>query len=112
LGATGSGRRFPATGPAWNIGTGCCGRDVEFGSDGSRFSIDDGHAVVTGPLEFATCFPETACTDSVIERGSLQPDDSMCVRTKDHRLPLVTIVNASEQAVEFGATVWDPPVPP
>jgi Domain of unknown function (DUF1707) len=97
--------------PTWNIGTGCCGRDVGFGSDASQLAIDGGHAPATGPLEFATCFHETAYTDSPIERGSLQLGDTLCVRTKGHRLALITVVNASEQAVEFGATVWDPPVP-
>ena len=66
---------------------------------------------MTGPFEFATCLRETAYADSAIERGSLQPGDALCVRTNGHRLALVTIVSASEQAVEFGATVWDPPVP-
>jgi hypothetical protein len=95
----------------WNVGTRCCGRDVGFGLDASQLSIDNGHAVVTGPPEFATCFHETAYTNSAIERGSLQPGETLCVRTSGHRFALVTIVNASEQAVEFGATVWDPPVP-
>jgi hypothetical protein len=99
------------TSPTWKVGTGCCGRDVGFGSGAGRLSIDGGHVVVTDPLGFATCLHETAYVDSAIERGSLQPGDTMCVRTNGHRLALVTIVDASEQAVEFGATVWDPPVP-
>jgi hypothetical protein len=32
------------------------------------------------------------------------------VRTDGHRLALITIVSATDEAVEFGATVWDPPV--
>jgi hypothetical protein len=99
------------TSPTWSVGTGCCGRDVEFGSDARQLFIDGEHAAVTCPLEFATCFHETAYTDSPIERGSLQPGEIMCVRTNGHRLALVTIIDSSEQAVEFGATVWDPPVP-
>jgi hypothetical protein len=99
------------TTPTWDVGTECCGRDVRFAFDASRMSIDNGHAVVTGPLEFATCLHETAYTNSPIERRSLQPGDTICVRTDGHRLALVTIVDASDQAVEFGATVWDPPVP-
>lgn len=99
------------TSPTWNVGTGCCGRDLGFGSDARQLSIDGGHAVVIGPFEFATCFHATAYTDSPIERASLRPGEAMCVRTNDHRVALVTIVSASEQAVEFGATVWDPPVP-
>jgi len=99
------------TDPAWNVGTGCCDRDVGFGSDARQLSINGGHAVATGPLEFATCFLETAYSNAAIERGSLQPGDTMCVRTNGHRFVLVTIVDVSEQAVEFGATVWDPPVP-
>jgi Domain of unknown function (DUF1707) len=98
-------------GPTWNVGTGCCGRDVEFASDAGQLFIGAGHAVVTGPLEFATCLHETAYTDAALERGSLQPGESICVRTNGHRLALVTIVDVSEQAVAFGATVWDPPVP-
>jgi hypothetical protein len=50
-------------------------------------------------------------TDAPIERGSVQPGQIICVRTNAHRLALITIVSASEQAVEFGVTVWDPPVP-
>ena len=99
------------TGSNWNVGIGCCGHDVESGSAASQLSIDGGHAVVTGPLEFATCFHETGYTNSAIEGGSLRPGTTLCVRTEGHRLALVTIVSASEQAVEFGATVWDPPVP-
>lgn len=99
------------TSPTWNLGTGCCGRDVGFGADASQLSIDDGHAVVTGPPDFATCFHETAYTDSAIERGSLQPGETLCVRTDDHRFALVTIVDANDQVIEFGATVFDPPVP-
>ena len=99
------------TSPTWNVGTGCCGRDVGFASDASRLSLDGGHAVVTGPLGFATCLHEAAYTDAAIERGSLRPGDTLCVRTDGHRLAIVTIVEVSEQAVEFGATVWDPPVP-
>lgn len=98
------------TDPTWNVGTGCCDRDVGFGSDARQLSIDGGHAVVTGPLEFATCFHETAYTNAAIERGSLRPGDTMCVCTNGHRFVLATIVDVSEQAVEFGATVWDPPV--
>jgi hypothetical protein len=98
------------TSPAWNVGTGCCG-DVGFAFDASRLSIDAGHAVVTGPLAFATCLHETSYTDAPIERGSLQPGQIICVRTNAHRLALITIVSASGQAVEFGATVWEPPVP-
>ena len=99
------------TSPTWDLGTGCCGRDVGFGVDASRVSLDGGHAVVSGSLEFATCFEEDAYTNSAIERGGLRPGDTLCVRTDRHRLALVTIVDVSEQAVEFGATVWDPPVP-
>jgi hypothetical protein len=99
------------TSPTWNVGAGCFGRDVGFGSDGSQVSLDDGHAVVTGPLGLATCFRETAYTDSAIKRGSVHPGDSMCVRTDGHRLALVTIFAVSEETVEFGATVCDPPVP-
>lgn len=99
------------TGPTWGAGPACCGRDVGFGSDAGRLFLDGGHAAVTGPLEFATCYAETAYTNSAIERGSLRSGEAMCVRTDGHRLALVTIVTVSEQAVEFGATVWDPPVP-
>jgi hypothetical protein len=99
------------TSPTWNVGTGCCGHDVGFAADSSRVSIDSGHAVVTGPLEFATCLRETAYTNAAIELRSLRPGDTICVRTDGHRFALVTIVTAGAQAVEFGATVWDPPVP-
>jgi DUF1707 SHOCT-like domain len=98
------------TSPTWNAGTGCCGRDVLFGSDAGRVFLDGGHALVTGPLGFATCLHETAYTDAAVEPRSLLPGQTICVRTNDHRLALVTIVEASEQVVEFGATVWDPPL--
>jgi hypothetical protein len=100
-----------ATAPTWNVGTGCCGHDVGFASDATQLSIDNGHAVAAGPLGFATCLHATSYTNTAIERRSLQPGTVICVRTNDHRLALITIVSASEQAVEFGATVWDPPVP-
>jgi hypothetical protein len=99
-----------AIGPSWTVGTGCCG-DVGFGSDARQLFVDGGHAVVTGPLEFATCLHETGYSSAVIERGSLRSGQTLCVRTNDHRLALVTIVDVGEQAVVFGATVWDPPVP-
>jgi len=100
-----------ATTPTWTVGAGCCAHDVGFASDATQLSIDNGHAVATGPLGFATCLHETSYTNAAIERRSLQPGTVICVRTNDHRLALITIVSASEQAVEFGATVWDPPVP-
>ena len=99
------------TSVTWDVGAGCCGRDVGFGSDARQLSLDDGHVVVTGPLGFATCLHATGYTDVAIGRESLHPGDVMCVRTNAHRLALVTIVAVSEQAVAFGATVWDPPVP-
>ena len=95
----------------WHVDTGCCDRDVGYAADASRLSIDQGHAVVTGPLEFATCLRETGYTTAPIERGALRPGDTICVRTSGHRLALVTVVEAGQDAVEFGATVWDPPVP-
>ena len=98
------------TSPTWNIGAGCCGRDVGFDSDASQLSIDGGHAVVTGPPEFATCFHETAYTTSPIARESLKPGATLCVRTNGHRLALVTIVDVTDQAIDFGTTVWDPPI--
>ena len=42
-----------------------------------------------------------------IERGSLQPGDNICVRTGGRHFALVTIVSASEQGVQFQATVWN-----
>jgi hypothetical protein len=98
------------TTPTWDAGTGG-DHDVGFAADAGRLSVDNGHAVVNGPFAFATCLRETRYTDSAIELPNLQPGDSLCVRTNGHRLALVTIVSATEQAVEFGATVWDPPVP-
>lgn len=99
------------TSPTWNVGSGCCGRDVGFASEASRLSVAVGHAGVSGPPGFATCLHATAYTGSAIERRDLRPGDIICVRTDGHRLALITIVNAGAQAVEFGATVWDPPVP-
>ena len=65
---------------------------------------------MTGPLQFATCVNETADATAVIERADLRPGDAICVPTNGRRFALVTIVDVSEQAVEFGATVW-PPIP-
>jgi hypothetical protein len=80
-------------------------------ADANQLSIDGGHAAVAGPLGFTTCLHATGYTDSPLERRGLQPGDIICARTDDHRLALITIVSASEQAVEFGATVWDPQIP-
>jgi hypothetical protein len=44
-----------------------------------------------------------------MERGSLQHGETLCVLMNGHRLALVTIINASEQSIDFGATVWDTP---
>jgi len=99
------------TSPTWNVDAGCCGHDVRFAATSGQLSIDNGHAAVSGPLGFPTCLRETAYATSAIERRDLQPGDIVCVRTDGHRLALITIVDASEQAVAFGATVRDPPVP-
>ena len=95
----------------WTAGSACCDRDVGFAADAGTVFIDGGHAAVSGPLEFATCLHETAYTGAAIARTSLRAGQTICVRTNNRRLALVTIVSATEQAVEFGATVWDPPVP-
>lgn len=99
------------TDPTWSAGVGCCGRDVGFGSDARQLLIDNGYAVATGPPAFATCLHEPAYRTPAIERTGLRSGESLCVRTNDHRLALVTIVNASGESIEFGVTVWDPPVP-
>jgi hypothetical protein len=97
--------------PTWNVGAGCCGPDVGFTADATQLSIGSGHTLVTGPLEFATCLHESTYTNSAIERGSLQPGETLCVRTNGRRLALITIIDTSGQAIDFGATVWDPPLP-
>jgi hypothetical protein len=94
----------------WSVGTGCCNRDVGFRSDGSALNIDNDHAVVTGSPDYETCANETAYSNESIERGSLQPGETICVRTGGGRFALITIVGASEQAVQFRATVWDPTI--
>jgi hypothetical protein len=73
--------------------------------------IDNGYAVVTGPPAFATCLHEPAYTTPAIERTGLRSGESFCVRSSGHRLALGTIVDASGESIEFGVTVWDPPVP-
>jgi hypothetical protein len=57
------------TSPTWNVGTGCCG-DIGSAFEAGRLSIDDGDAVVTGPLGFATCLHDAGYTTSAIERRS------------------------------------------
>jgi hypothetical protein len=98
------------TSPNWNVGIGCCGRDVGFASDASRLYIDNDYAVVTGPAQYATCSHETGYTNAALERGSLHPDETICVRTNGSRYALVTITSVSDQAVQFRATVWDPQI--
>jgi len=94
----------------WNVGVGCCGRDVGIASDASRLYLDNDYAVVTGPAQYATCSHETGYTNAALERGSLQPGETICVRTNGNRYALVTITSASDQAVQFRATVWDPQI--
>jgi hypothetical protein len=94
----------------WNVGVGCCGRDVGFASEASRLYLDNDYAVVTGPPQYATCSRETGYTNSPLERGSLENGETICVRTNDRRYALITIVGVSEQAFQFQATVWDPQI--
>jgi Domain of unknown function (DUF1707) len=94
------------TSPNWNVGIGCCGRDVGLRSDASELYIDNDYAVETGTPDYATCSRETAYTRGPIERGSLQPGETICVRTNGRHYALITIVSASAQAVQFRTTVW------
>ncbi len=97
------------TSPNWNVGSACCGRDVGFASNANRLYLENDHVVVTGPAQYATCSRETGYTNSAIERGSLRPGETICVRTTGERYALITIASANDQAVQFRATVWDPP---
>ena len=103
------------TSPNWGVksapvGAGYGGSDIGSDSYGDIVFIGD-YAVVTGAPEYATCATETAYTSGGIERGSLRPDENICLRTSEDRFALVTIISTSEQAIQFRATVWDPPVP-
>ncbi len=93
----------------WNVGRGCCASDVSWDGAGSRLLISNDFAVATGPPEYATCANETAYTNGSIERGSLQTNENICVRTGGDRFALVTILSAGDEAIQFQATVWDPP---
>lgn len=98
------------TSPNWSVSAGCCGpNDIGLNSDASQVYISDDYAVETGSPGYATCAHETAYTDGAVERGSLKPGENLCVRTSEHRYALVTIVSASDQAIQFRAVVWDPP---
>jgi Domain of unknown function (DUF1707) len=98
------------TSPNWNVGMGCCDRDVGFASDASRLYIDNDYAVVTGPAQYSTCSHETGYTNEALERGSLHPGETLCVRTNGNRYAFVTIISVSDQAFQFRATVWDPQI--
>ena len=91
----------------WNVGQGCCGRDVGLSSDASELNIDNDYAVETGSPDYATCSHETAYTSGPLERGSLQPGESICVRTNGQHFALITIVSVSAQGAQFRATVWE-----
>lgn len=98
------------TSPNWSVGAGCCGpNDIGLNSDASQVYISDDYAVETGFPGYATCAQETGYTNGALERGSLKSGENLCVRTSEHRYALVTIVSASDQAVQFRAVVWDPP---
>lgn len=95
----------------WNVSAGCCdGQDVRWAGDGNSLQFSGDFAAVTGPAAYATCAQETAYTNGGIERGYLQPEENLCVRTGGNRYAVITIVDVNEQAVEFRATVWDPPI--
>ncbi len=95
----------------WNVSAGCCdGQDVRWAGDGNSLQFSGDFAAVTGPPAYATCAQETAYTNGGIERGYLQRDENLCVRTNGNRYAVITIVDVNEQAVEFRATVWDPPI--
>lgn len=98
-----------AVSPNWSVGQGCCNRDVAWSSDANRLLISNDYAVMTGTPDYTACAQETGYTDGSIERGSLQVGENLCLRTSGHRYALVTIVDVSDQAVQFQATVWDPP---
>lgn len=93
----------------WNVGQGCCNRDVGWDSGATRLLISNDHAVMTGTPDYTACAQETGYTDGSIERGSLQVGTNLCLRTSGHRYALVTIDDVSDQGVQFRATVWDPP---
>jgi hypothetical protein len=98
-----------AVSPNWSVGQGCCNRDVGWTSDAARLNIANDYAVMTGTPDYTACAQETGYTDGSIERGSLQVGQNLCLRTSGHRYALVTIVDVSDQGVQFRATVWDPP---
>jgi len=102
------------TSPNWGVKSGptwYSGSDIGSDSDEDIVDFTGDYAVVTGAPEYATCATETAYTSGGIERGSLRPDENICLRTSEDRYALVTIISTSEQAIQFRATVWDPPVP-
>jgi hypothetical protein len=92
-----------------NTGT-SYGRDVAPSSDGDPVYFVGDYAVVTGAPEYTTCAGETAYTRGGLELGSIQPGDNICIRTDEKRYAVLTVVAASEQAFQFRAVVWDPPV--
>jgi hypothetical protein len=87
------------------------GSDIGFDGSASKLDLIGDYAIVAGPPDYATCARETAYTNGAIERGSLRPNETICVRTEQNRYALVTIVDASDQAIQLGATTWDPPIP-
>jgi hypothetical protein len=98
------------TSPNWGVSRGGYVRDITLSGDASEVTIDNDYARMTGSPDYAACARETGYTSGGIERGSLQPGDDICVRTGGRHFALVTIVSASEQGVQFQATVWDPQI--
>lgn len=98
------------TSPNWGVSRGSFDRDVTLSSDASKVTIDNDYVVMTGSPDYAACARETGYTNGAIERGSLQAGDTICVRTGGRHFALVTIVSASEQSLQFQATVWDPQI--
>jgi hypothetical protein len=101
--------------PNWNVDGGYGGifdgRDIGFANDAGTLNLVGDHAIESGAVDYGTCARETAYTNGAIERGGLRSDETICVRTNQRRYALVTIVAASDQAIQLGVTVWDPPVP-
>jgi DUF1707 SHOCT-like domain len=98
-----------AVSPNWSVGQGCCNRDVGWDGGATQLYISNDYAVMAGVPDYTACAQETGYTDGSIERGSLQRSENLCVRTSGHRYAFVTIIDVSDQGIQFRATVWDPP---
>ena len=81
------------------------------GTSNENLYFTGDQAVVTGAPEYATCARETGYSREGVRRENLEPGDNICLRTDEDRCALITVVDATEQAIRFRAITWEPVIP-